>query len=227
MMLDVAAAVAAAAERIAASVVRKTIRIADNTLHGLGQLKLVDLVLHVCHAVARDDVEDLLGLLHHIGVDSRGVERGIEVDLVDGTELLAAAFALLVHQRLLANGQRGDVALELVVLVVEGGQHVVEHLVGRGDALSADSVYRCQYLAFVGHAVLVIEAALDFIGRGEVLVANGVGKPVVTPGAVHAVHQKEQDNDHAEPAVAPAITVTIQRSDVTQRYTFHDKHPLY
>ena len=70
-------------ERRRASVIGEGVGVAYNATHRLGQLELVDLVLHVGHAVAGDGVKDLLRLLCHSLLDGSGVDRAIVIDGID------------------------------------------------------------------------------------------------------------------------------------------------
>ena len=99
------------------------------------QLKLVDLVLHVRHAVARDGVEDLLRLRGGVGVDARGVERAIVVDAVDAAEDVAAA--LLLTRKALGRGslQIAQLAEDVVIAVLDRGLVVIGSLTHGSDGL--------------------------------------------------------------------------------------------
>ena len=76
-------ATAVTAERARAGVIGEGVGVAYHATHCLGQLELVDLVLHVGHAVAGDGVEDLLRLLGHSLLDCSSVDRAVVIDRVD------------------------------------------------------------------------------------------------------------------------------------------------
>lgn len=90
------------AERRRAGVIGEGVGVAHHSAHRLGQLELVDLVLHVSHAVTRDGVEDLLRLLGHSLLDGSGVDRAVVIDGVDTTLGGAAAVCELGRQRIVA-----------------------------------------------------------------------------------------------------------------------------
>ena len=92
-------AAAITAERRRASVIGEGVGVAYHTTHRLGQLELVDLVLHVGHAVAGDCVEDLLRLLGHSLLDCSSVDRAVVIDGVDTALGGAAAICQLGRQR--------------------------------------------------------------------------------------------------------------------------------
>ena len=84
------------------------LREAEHACGGVLQLELVDLVLHIGHAVSGDRVQNLLGLcgrvvvdrrgvqgrlvavLRDVGVDLCGVDRAVVIGRVDGSEGVAA-----------------------------------------------------------------------------------------------------------------------------------------
>lgn len=70
-------AAAITTERARAGVVGEGVGVAHRSAHRPGQLELVDLVLHVGHAVAGDGVEDLLRLLGHSLLDCSGFGLGV------------------------------------------------------------------------------------------------------------------------------------------------------
>ena len=88
-------AAAVTTERARASVVGEGVRVAHHSAERLGQLELVDLVLHVGHAVAGDGIEDLLRLLSHSLLDCSGVDRAVVIDGVDTALSGAAAICQL------------------------------------------------------------------------------------------------------------------------------------
>lgn len=88
-------AAAVTTERARASVVGEGVRVAHHSAERLGQLELVDLVLHVGHAVAGDGIEDLLRLLSHSLLNCSGVDRAVVIDGVDTALSGAAAICQL------------------------------------------------------------------------------------------------------------------------------------
>ena len=88
-------AAAVTAERARAGVVGEGVGVAHHSAHRLGQLELVDLVLHVDHAVAGDCVEDLLRLLGYSLLDCSGIDGAVVVDRVDTALSGAAAICQL------------------------------------------------------------------------------------------------------------------------------------
>lgn len=96
-------AAAITTERARAGVVGEGVGVAYHATHRLGQLELVDLVLHVGHAVADDGVEDLLRLLGHSLLDGSGVDRAVVIDGVDTALGGAAAICQLGLQSRLSD----------------------------------------------------------------------------------------------------------------------------
>ena len=83
--LDVAGVAAAAEEGAGACAIGDGIGVANYTAQSCLQLQIVDLSLHICHAVAADSVQDLLGA-PLLGLnDVAGVDSAIVIDAVNAT----------------------------------------------------------------------------------------------------------------------------------------------
>lgn len=216
--LDVAATaevVVAAAERVIASIVSESIRIADDTgrssVDGAHELLRVEtlveiLVLHLQALV--------LILLKHsarhaaLGLNSLSDVRGIEgvrvVNSIDSALDVAAALILVRKRISLTNGKAGDIALQLTVLVVEDGVHVVEDLVGGCDGLSRTTGDRLHEVAVLVLQIVEVEAVLDEVLSGILRLVTATAETE----AVAAVDEGEQDDDPPSATAAPIIVVS-------------------
>ena len=97
-MSDVALVAAATEEGAGACAVGDGVWIADHTAQGSLQLQLIDLALHICHAVAADGIQNLLGAAL-LGLDDvAGVDSAVVVDAVNATLDGAAAVCQLSTQ---------------------------------------------------------------------------------------------------------------------------------
>lgn len=114
------------AERRRAGVIGESVGVAHHSAHRLGQLELVDLVLHVGHAVASDGVEDLLRLLCHSLLNGSSVDRAIVVDRVNAALCSATAFCKLGLRLVetLLDG-RAELACLVERLIAEAADRIV------------------------------------------------------------------------------------------------------
>lgn len=197
------AAATVTAERRWAGVVCKRVRVAHHSAHRLGQLELVDLVLHVSHAVASDGVEDLLRLLGHSLLDCSGVDRAVVIDGVDTTLGSAAAVCELGRQR--------------VVAVLNG----VLRLREVAEVLVAD---RCEALAglhklrlhHVVHAPDLVSQVVEIHGVAQTGLSYGLlaGITVATEAVTTPTEDHREEDDHLPCIVAAEAGLAGSGRDV-------------
>lgn len=133
--------------------------------------------------------------------------------MLRGHAQLIQALLLFSHRLLLLKSNASDVTLKLVVLVVERSHEVLRVLVVVLHLLKGVRVRGRQNLALVGHAVLVVKAALDLRRGGEVLVADCVGEAVAAKAeaAVAKAAQEGKDEEHAHPVISLVVASSVGR----------------
>lgn len=196
-------AAAVTAERARAGVVGEGVGVAYHTTHRLGQLELVDLVLHVGHAVAGDGVEDLLRLLGDGLLNRGGIDGAVVIDGVDTTLGGAAAICQLGRQRVVAVF---DGILRL--------REVAEVLVAdRREALAGLHELR---LHRVVHAPDLVSQVVEIHGVAQTGLSYGLlaGIAVATEAVATPTEDHREEDDHLPCIVAAEAGLAGSGRDV-------------
>ena len=197
-MSDVALVAAATEEWAGACAVCDGIGIAHHTAQGSLQLQLIDLGLHICHAVAADGVQDLL-CAALLGLDNvAGVDSAIVVDAVNAPLDGAATVGQLstqgvkIPQSLIA---------EVTQAVLKAGVHV-------GDGI-----------AVTGNALLQLRERL---GAAQICLGNCIAPGISPASAAH--HDDEKQNEDDTPGSAKHTVIAVGYGlDVRNRGIIHFK----
>lgn len=196
-------AAAVTAERARTGVVGEGVGVAYHTTHRLGQLELVDLVLHVGHAVTSDCVEDLLRLLGHSLLDCSSVDRAVVIDGVDTTLGGAAAVCELGRQRVVAVF---DGILRL--------REVAEVLVAdRREALAGLHKLRLHHVV---HAPDLVSQVVEIHGVAQTGLSHGLlaGIAVATEAVATPTENHREEDDHPSCIVAAEAGLAGSGRDV-------------
>ena len=172
-------------ERRRASVICEGVGVAYYATHRLGQLELVDLVLHVGHAVAGDGVEDLLCLLCHSLLGGSGVDRAVIIDGVDTALCSAAAFCELRLRlvKTLLNG-RAELACLVERLIAETADRIV--------------ILACDCLLLVTESPDCILEAIEVHGITQAGFSHGLltSVTVATEAVATPTEDHRKEDDH-------------------------------
>ena len=83
------------------------------------------MVLHICHSVSGDRIQNLLGLCRGCRVDSCRVDSTVVIDAVDRTQRLAAAFLLVCKTGIYAGLDVAQLAEYVKIAILDGCHNVI------------------------------------------------------------------------------------------------------